>query len=131
MLLSNPIFPVYVAYKSIYSLKAYILKLIRIVVLCVNITYILISWIILTHFLFQVIQAIGVTVYQALDYGLIETEERHLSPDLESLIEYMTNPDYKKDNELQNADDEGIENDTDEDCFMQTQPTLSEIITVS
>ena len=51
-------------------------------------------------FLFQAIQALGSAIYKALDYGLSATEEPHLGPDLEEVIDYMTNPD---------EDDEGID----------------------
>ena len=38
----------------------------------------------------QVIQALGTAIYKALDFGLSEHEEPHLSPSLESLIEFLT-----------------------------------------
>nr|XP_022340260.1 protein spire homolog 1-like isoform X4 [Crassostrea virginica] len=60
------------------------------------------------------IQALGVVIYHALDYGLQESEERHLSRDLEHLLEVMINPDEEEDEELQNACDEGIEKDAKE-----------------
>jgi hypothetical protein len=41
----------------------------------------------------QAIQALGLVIYQALDYGLGENEERHLGRDLEHLLELMINPD--------------------------------------
>ena len=63
---------------------------------------------------FQAIQALGVVIYHALDYGLQESEERHLSRDLEHLLEVMINPDEEEDEELQNACDEGIEKDAKE-----------------
>lgn len=53
-------------------------------------------------------------IYHALDYGLQESEERHLSRDLEHLLEVMINPDEEEDEELQNACDEGIEKDAKE-----------------
>lgn len=63
---------------------------------------------------FQAIQALGVVIYHALDYGLQESEERHLSRNLEHLLEVMINPDEEDDEELQNACDEGIEKDAKE-----------------
>lgn len=53
-------------------------------------------------------------IYHALDYGLQESEERHLSHDLEHLLEVMINPDEEDDDELQSACDEGIEKDAKE-----------------
>ena len=51
----------------------------------------------------QVRQALGTAIYKALDYGLSESEEPHLSPELEELIEVLT------DNPLPTDDDEGID----------------------
>ena len=63
----------------------------------------------------QVVQSLGIIVFQALDYGLSETEEHHLSTELESLIDYMTTPDKNsEDSDLQAIDDEGIVNDDDD-----------------
>ena len=44
---------------------------------------------IITGSLFQAIQALGSAIYKALDYGLSSTEEPHLGPDLEEVIDYM------------------------------------------
>ena len=46
---------------------------------------------IVTGSLFQAIQALGSAKYKALDYayGLSSTEEPHLGPDLEEVIDYM------------------------------------------
>jgi spire-like protein len=33
---------------------------------------------------------LGIVIFHALDFGLGEEEERHLSPDLERLIDMMT-----------------------------------------
>lgn len=61
------------------------------------------------------VQSLGIIVFQALDYGLSETEEHHLSTELESLIEYMTAPGTDdEESEFQAIDDEGIVNDDDE-----------------
>jgi spire-like protein len=61
--------------------------------------------------MFQVRQALGTAIYKALDYGLSESEEPHLSPELEELIEFLT------DHPLPTDDDEGIdiERDSDQD----------------
>ncbi|CAC5403972.1 SPIR [Mytilus coruscus] len=63
------------------------------------------------------IQALGLVIYQALDYGLGDNEERHLGRDLEHLLELMINPD--EEDETFNADDEGIEKDAKEGCTFQ------------
>ena len=39
----------------------------------------------------KVIESLGIMVYNALDYGLKETEERELSAPLEQLINHMIN----------------------------------------
>ncbi|XP_071959260.1 protein spire homolog 1-like isoform X2 [Antedon mediterranea] len=57
----------------------------------------------------EVVNALGLTVYQALDYGCAEDEERELSGPLESLIDHMTNA-AEDDNT-----DEGIDDSHDFD----------------
>lgn len=37
----------------------------------------------------QLVQSMGVAIYHALDWGLNDSEERELSPQLEQLIEFM------------------------------------------
>lgn len=37
----------------------------------------------------QLVQSLGVAIYRALDWGLDDSEERELSPQLEQLIEFM------------------------------------------
>lgn len=37
----------------------------------------------------QLVQTLGVAIYRALDWGLDDSEERELSPQLERLIEHM------------------------------------------
>lgn len=81
-------------------------------------------------YIFQAIQALGLVIYQALDYGLDHSEERHLGLDLEALIEYMTNPD-DIDDESQNIDDEGIEKDSEEDGQLHDRCTFQDIFMVS
>ncbi|XP_004473486.1 protein spire homolog 2 isoform X1 [Dasypus novemcinctus] len=41
----------------------------------------------------QMVQALGFAIYRALDWGLDESEERELSPQLEQLIDLMANSD--------------------------------------
>ncbi|KAF6289146.1 spire type actin nucleation factor 2 [Rhinolophus ferrumequinum] len=41
----------------------------------------------------QVVQSLGFAIYRALDWGLAESEERELSPQLERLIDLMANND--------------------------------------
>lgn len=71
----------------------------------------------------QAVQALGTSIFEALDYGIDPTEERQLSHELESLITTMTSADNSMDDdhELQNADDEGIEKDADLEhkCLLQ------------
>lgn len=57
----------------------------------------------------QLVQSLGVAIYQALDWGLDDSEERELSPQLERLIERMAGGDHS----LQ-ADSGGGNGTTDE-----------------
>ncbi|CAG5128873.1 unnamed protein product, partial [Candidula unifasciata] len=61
------------------------------------------------------VQALGTAIFEALDYGIDPSEERQLSQELETLIVTMTNADssLEYDPDAQNADDEGIEKDSD------------------
>ncbi|XP_071091664.1 protein spire homolog 1-like isoform X7 [Haliotis cracherodii] len=59
------------------------------------------------------VQALGLAIYHAMDYGMGETEERQLSPDLEDLIGHMTEEDEDDDSTC--ADDEGIEKDAEDE----------------
>ena len=45
------------------------------------------------HSSIQLVQSLGVAIYQALDWGLDASEERELSPELECLIERMVGGD--------------------------------------
>ena len=38
----------------------------------------------------QLVSYLGIVIFRALDFGLSDEEERHLSPDLERLIDMMT-----------------------------------------
>ena len=64
-------------------------------------------------------QTLGRIIFEALDYGIGEAEERPLSHGLETLIDTMTRSQDDEgegtDNESQSADDEGIEKDAGED----------------
>ncbi|XP_017886791.1 protein spire isoform X2 [Ceratina calcarata] len=63
----------------------------------------------------KAIFSLGVMVFNALDFGLDEQEERPLSPDLEGLIKLMTSDqdvDGETDERPQETDDEGIERDS-------------------
>lgn len=60
----------------------------------------------------QLVQSLGVVVFQALDFGLSETEEQKLSPPLEQLIARMTGNDIDEETTKDDKeDDEGIEDD--------------------
>ena len=60
----------------------------------------------------QLVQCIGVLIYQALDFGLRESEEHALSHDLEALIEAMTD-DTRHQGGEDGERDEGIEEEED------------------
>ena len=63
----------------------------------------------------QMVHSLGIIIFQALDYGLSETEEQKLSPLLESLIERMTGSNGGEQNIEREADgDEGIEDDNED-----------------
>ena len=71
---------------------------------------------------FQVVRCLGLVIYQALDYGLDESEEHKLSPALEGLIQRMTDDGEDEEADLatkrssEDVDgDEGIENDVEDD----------------
>ncbi|XP_059163551.1 protein spire homolog 1-like [Physella acuta] len=68
------------------------------------------------------VQALGTSIFEALDYGIDPADERQLSHELESLIATMTNADTSL--ESQNADDEGIEKDADLDHRCSIQDVL-------
>nr|XP_015101755.1 protein spire homolog 2 isoform X2 [Vicugna pacos] len=55
----------------------------------------------------QVVQSLGFAIYRALDWGLDEQEERELNPQLERLIDLMTNSDCEDDDGGCGAADEG------------------------
>ena len=85
---------------------------------------------------FQVVQSLGVVVFQALDYGLGEEEEQKLTAALEALLSKMTGSDSddEGDNDGQNEGDadEGIEHDAeDEEMSRSPKVTFDEVIKVS
>ncbi|KAM7003281.1 protein spire homolog 2 isoform 1-T1 [Tautogolabrus adspersus] len=66
----------------------------------------------------QVVQSLGVAIYQALDWGLDDSEERELSPQLERLIERMAGGDQaeKGDSTIGNSTtDEGYSGQEEEE----------------
>ncbi|CAL1530263.1 unnamed protein product [Lymnaea stagnalis] len=70
------------------------------------------------------VQALGTSIFEALDYGIDPSEERQLSHELESLIVTMTSADTSLEYESQNADDEGIEKDADVEHRCTVQDVL-------
>ncbi|XP_051157328.1 protein spire isoform X4 [Leptopilina boulardi] len=61
--------------------------------------------------------SLGLVIFDALDYGLEEAEERPISPDLNTLISLMTSDNQEcrpEEERLQETDDEGIERDSGE-----------------
>ena len=81
--------------------------------------YIILS---LPSIVLQVVRCLGLVIYQALDYGLDDTEEHKLSPALEGLIQRMIDNDEEEDQDVsvnRGSDDvdgdEGIENDVEDD----------------
>ena len=69
-------------------------------------------------------------MFQALDYGLSETEEQKLSPPLEQLIARMTGSDLEDDavTDDKDDDDEGIEED--DAASTSNKCSLAEVIQV-
>ena len=81
------------------------------------------------YFVIQLVQSLGVVVFQALDFGLSETEEQRLSPPLEQLIARMTGSDLDDDNAADDKDDdEGIEDD--DTASTAQRCSLAEVIEV-
>ncbi|GFN95304.1 protein spire homolog 2 [Plakobranchus ocellatus] len=77
----------------------------------------------------QAVQALGTAIFEALDYGIDQSEERQLSPELESIIVTMTNTAVDSSLEYDteaasNGDDEGIEKDAD----VETRCTVHDVI---
>ena len=76
--------------------------------------------------IFQAVQALGTAIFEALDYGIDQSEERQLSPELEAIIVTMTSCVGDDPEAASNGDDEGIEKDQDVD----TRCTVSDVIKV-
>uniref|UniRef100_A0A3Q3E5L8 Spire-type actin nucleation factor 2 n=1 Tax=Labrus bergylta TaxID=56723 RepID=A0A3Q3E5L8_9LABR len=63
-----------------------------------------------------VVQSLGVAIYQALDWGLDDSEERELSPQLERLIERMAGGDQAEKGDIRNSTtDEGYSGQEEEE----------------
>ncbi|KAM6430085.1 protein spire homolog 2 isoform 3-T3 [Liasis olivaceus] len=62
----------------------------------------------------QMVQSLGFVIYRALDWGLEENEERELTPELERLIDLMTNSD-SEDSGNGSAADEGYSGQEEEE----------------
>ena len=70
-------------------------------------------------------------MFQALDYGLSDSEEQKLSPPLEQLIARMTGSDLDDDavaDDKDDDDDEGIEDD--DETSTSNKCSLAEVIQV-
>ena len=81
------------------------------------------------YFVIQLVQSLGVVVFQALDFGLSEKEEQRLSPPLEQLIARMTGSDLDDDVAADDKDDdEGIEDD--DTASTAQRCSLAEVIEV-
>ena len=77
------------------------------------------------------VQSLGIVIFQALDYGFSDTEERLLSAPLERLIERMTGCDVVDENRShlnQSYEDEGIVHDEE---THPEQITFEEVIQVN
>ncbi len=83
---------------------------------------------ILSVCMFQLVQSLGVVIFQALDYGLSEAEEQKLSTRLEQLIERMTG--NESEDEEEEGGDEGIEDDVEAKTPDKAALTLAEVIEV-
>ena len=82
----------------------------------------------------ELVESLGVVLFQALDYGLSEEEEHQLSPPLESLIDRMTGAGDSagaggKNGNAAGEDDEGIDEDAED--VDHTGLSLEDVITVS
>ncbi|XP_043469307.1 protein spire [Leptopilina heterotoma] len=65
----------------------------------------------------ELVFSLGLVIFDALDFGLEEEEERPISPDLNTLISLMTSDNQEcrpEEERLQETDDEGIERDSGE-----------------
>ncbi|XP_039186807.1 protein spire homolog 2 isoform X2 [Crotalus tigris] len=78
----------------------------------------------------QVVQSLGFVIYQALDWGLEENEERELSPELERLIDLMANSDSEDSGNGSSTADEGYGGQEEEEEAV-AKGTLSAVRTFS
>lgn len=70
-------------------------------------------------------------VFQALDWGLSESEEHKLSDALEQLIASMTGSDLSDEESThRDQDDEGIENDSDDERSHISLLSLDDVVQV-
>uniref|UniRef100_A0A3P8SAP1 Spire-type actin nucleation factor 2 n=1 Tax=Amphiprion percula TaxID=161767 RepID=A0A3P8SAP1_AMPPE len=65
--------------------------------------------------LLQLVQSLGVAIYRALDWGLDDSEERELGPQLERLIERMAGGDQSHDGATNGTADEGYSGQEEEE----------------
>ncbi|XP_023682915.1 protein spire homolog 2 isoform X2 [Paramormyrops kingsleyae] len=72
----------------------------------------------------QMVQSLGVAIYRALDWGLDESEERELSPQLERLIERMVGGDEGGESTGSGVADEGYSGQDDEEEEEEEDGTL-------
>lgn len=80
---------------------------------------------------YQFLASLGVVLFEALDYGYDEHEERSLDPSLESLIERLTSADSVIEPPFDGTvDDEGIERDAGEEELNSLNDPRSQIITL-
>ncbi|XP_054865295.1 protein spire homolog 2 [Amphiprion ocellaris] len=63
----------------------------------------------------QLVQSLGVAIYRALDWGLDDSEERELGPQLERLIERMAGGDQSHDGATNGTTDEGYSGQEEEE----------------
>ncbi|XP_008295021.1 protein spire homolog 2 [Stegastes partitus] len=63
----------------------------------------------------QLVQSLGVAIYRALDWGLDDSEERELGPQLERLIERMAGGDQSDGGAANGATDEGYSGQEEEE----------------
>ncbi|XP_028842906.1 protein spire homolog 2 isoform X4 [Denticeps clupeoides] len=78
----------------------------------------------------QLVQSLGVAIYRALDWGLDDTEERELSPQLERLIERMVGGDQGSEGGGNGTSDEGYSGQEEEDEIEEEEGTMRAVRTI-
>ncbi|KAM7396324.1 hypothetical protein PAMP_019370 [Pampus punctatissimus] len=81
----------------------------------------------------QLVQSLGVAIYRALDWGLDDTEERELSPQLERLIERMAGGDHDGDgdrNPGNGTNDEGYSGQEEEEEEEEEEGVIRPVCTL-